>query len=182
MNTLNKILFLILLLSTSLAKSQNRIFEKDSIIFERDGFNSGFELKLYENNKFEFQFTIVGCLVITTIDENGNEVTDGPSVDTEKYSGTFKVEKEKLKLSFNDDKEHFFLETEYFVLPTKRSTYLISKTDLKCLKEWKYEYEEPFPEYILKSNEGGICELFSSKKKFLIEFETKYIESKLKKR
>ena len=92
---LNKILFLIFLLTISFAKSQNKIFEKDSIVFVRDGFNSGFELKLYENREFEFQFTIVSCLVITTIDENGNEVSKGPNIDTERYSGTFRVEKEK---------------------------------------------------------------------------------------
>jgi|UniRef100_UPI0040494D1E hypothetical protein len=58
---------------------------------------------------------------------------------------------------------------------------VVSKRDLKCLKEWKDQYEEAFPEYISKSDKSRICELYSSKDKFLTEFETKYIEKNLKK-
>lgn len=177
MTRTKKLLLLILLFQASFVTSQNRILEKDSIVFERYIYNASLRLILYEKGNFEFQL-IVPRTVVTITDENGNEITQGPKEDTVKYTGTFKAEKDKLRLSY--DKELIFMGTEYYVWQTHNKTHLISKEDLKCIKEWKDESKESVLEYMTKNPDVFICGPFASNDTFVRSFDTKYLEQKFK--
>ena len=163
-------LLVFLLLASANLVAQKKLISNDSINFKMDGFNSSYELTLCSDNTFRFNYTMVGCIV--TVDECGNQ--NGPFVDNGTIHGNFTME--DFKLTFNpEDGDEYLLNEPFFILPLKDQAYLISskKREINRIREWREDFDEPFPQYLIRMNETGIFHFFHSVDKIILSPENK---------
>ncbi|MGV0946953.1 hypothetical protein ACTS91_04735 [Empedobacter falsenii] len=74
MNLWNKLLVGLLFLLAINTKAQDKLVLTTPLIFKLEGFNSNFELKLFNNNQFQYKSVFLSCF--GEIDKNGKLRSD----------------------------------------------------------------------------------------------------------
>ncbi|SOS48552.1 hypothetical protein TNO021_210004 [Tenacibaculum dicentrarchi] len=129
---------------------------KDSITFKMSSALSNFELTLYSNKKYKFISKYTNCFDSRDTETNYEE----------KFEGVFKINDFKLNFDSNHQEE-FILQQTFYILPIKNQTLLIwtNENELKRIKEFRDEFNKPFPKYLIEMNNTGIFGFFNSKQK-----------------
>ncbi|HBX62394.1 hypothetical protein [Empedobacter sp.] len=165
MNLWNKLLVGLLFLLAINTKAQDKLVLTTPLIFKLEGFNSNFELKLFNNNQFQYKSVFLSCF--GEIDKNGKLRSDA------NYGfakGTYQVKDNKLILTVKSSSSYYSLQKEYYFLILDKKTFLISNKDRKNLKEARMQRSnKSFPNYIIDTDNRREYTFYSSDQKVTIE-------------
>ena len=165
MNLWNKLLVGLLFLLAINTKAQDKLVLTTPLIFKLEGFNSNFELKLFNNNQFQYKSVFLSCF--GEIDKNGKLRSDA------NYGfakGTYQVKDNKLILTVKSSSSYYSLQKEYYFLILDKKTFLISNKDRKNLKEARMQRSnKSFPNYIIDTDNRKEYTFYSSDQKVTIE-------------
>ncbi|MFV0141731.1 MULTISPECIES: hypothetical protein [Empedobacter] len=165
MNLWNKLLVGLLFLLAINTKAQDKLVLTTPLIFKLEGFNSNFELKLFNNNQFQYKSVFLSCF--GEIDKNGKLRSDA------NYGfakGTYQVKDNKLILTVKSSSSYYSLQKEYYFLILDKKTFLISNKDRKNLKEARMRRpNKSFPNYIIDTDNRKEYTFYSIDQKVTIE-------------
>lgn len=165
MNLWNKLLVGLLFFLAISTKAQDKLVLTTPLIFKLEGFNSNFELKLFNNNQFQYKSVFLSCF--GEIDKNGKLRSDA------NYGfakGTYQVKDNKLILTVKSSSSYYSLQKEYYFLILDKKTFLISNKDRKNLKEARMQRSnKSFPNYIIDTDNRKEYTFYSSDQKVTIE-------------
>ncbi|MDH0658316.1 hypothetical protein [Empedobacter sp. GD03865] len=165
MNLWNKLLVGLLLLLAISTKAQDKLVLTTPLIFKLEGFNSNFELKLFNNQQFKYKSVFLSCIV--ELDKNGKEINNA---DYGFAEGTYQVKDNKLILTVKSLSNYYSLQKEYYFLILDKKTFLISNKDRKNLKEARMRRpNKSFPNYIIDTDNSREYTFYSTDQKVTIE-------------
>ena len=165
MNLWNKLLVGLLFLLAINTKAQDKLVLTTPLIFKLEGFNSNFELKLFNNQQFKYKSVFLSCF--GEIDKNGKLRNDANYGFAE---GTYQVKDNKLILTVKSSSNYYSLQKEYYFLILDKKTFLISNKDRKNLKEARMQRSnKSFPNYIIDTDNRREYTFYSSDQKVTIE-------------
>ncbi|MDM1062776.1 hypothetical protein HXZ62_09420 [Empedobacter falsenii] len=165
MNLWNKLLVGLLFLLAISTKAQDKLVLTTPLIFKLEGFNSNFELKLFNNQQFKYKTVFLSCIV--ELDKNGKEINNANYGFAE---GTYQVKGNKLILTVKSSSNYYSLEKEYYFLILDKKTFLISNKDRKNLKEARMRRpNKSFPNYIIDTDNRREYTFYSTDQKVTIE-------------
>ncbi|MDH1882957.1 hypothetical protein [Empedobacter sp. GD03797] len=165
MNLWNKLLVGLLFLFAINTKAQDKLVLTTPLIFKLEGFNSNSELKLFNNQQFQYKSVFLSCIV--ELDKNGKEINNA---DYGFAEGTYQVKDNKLILTVKSSSNYYSLEKEYYFLILDKKTFLISNKDRKNLKEARMRRpNKSFPNYIIDTDNRREYTFYSTDQKVTIE-------------
>lgn len=159
------VIFFIFITSVS---AQNKLELTTPLIFKLEGFNSGYELKLFNNNQFKYTSTFYSCFA--EIDKNGKLKSD---VSYTYADGQYEIKDNKLFLNIRSSSGYNLLKKEYYFLILDKKTFLISDKDQVNLKEVRKRLpNKAFPNYIINTDKRKEYTFFYTNQKVnLIGYE-----------
>ncbi|MGV0921041.1 hypothetical protein ACTS94_11840 [Empedobacter falsenii] len=165
MSLWNKLLVGLLFLLAINTKAQDKLVLTTPLIFKLQGFNSNFELKLFNNQQFKYKSVFLSCF--GEIDKNGKLRNDANYGFAE---GTYQVKDNKLILTVKSSSNYYSLQKEYYFLILDKKTFLISNKDRKNLKEARMRRpNKSFPNYIIDTDNRKEYTFYSTDQKVTIE-------------